>query len=77
MAVHGHMDLSSYDQLFPAQDVVPTGGVGNLIAAPLQVQPSQVTTYEQKPAINPREPTPHSAHQHRPIHHRARRLHPR
>ncbi|MGH3687362.1 MAG: TOTE conflict system archaeo-eukaryotic primase domain-containing protein [Pseudonocardiaceae bacterium] len=35
MAVRGHMDLTSYDRLFPAQDVLPTGGVGNLIAAPL------------------------------------------
>lgn len=33
MAVRGHMDLASYDRLFPAQDVLPTGGVGNLIAA--------------------------------------------
>jgi len=30
------MDLSSYDRLFPSQDVLPTKGVGNLIAAPLQ-----------------------------------------
>ncbi len=29
------MDLASYDRLFPSQDVLPTGGVGNLIAAPL------------------------------------------
>jgi superfamily II DNA or RNA helicase len=36
MALRGHMDLASYDRLFPAQDVLPTGGVGNLIAAPLQ-----------------------------------------
>ena len=35
MAVRGRMDLASYDRLFPAQDVLPTGGVGNLIAAPL------------------------------------------
>lgn len=35
MAVRGHMDLASYDRLFPAQDVLPTGGVGNLLAAPL------------------------------------------
>jgi hypothetical protein len=35
MALRGHMDLASYDRLFPAQDVLPTGGVGNLIAAPL------------------------------------------
>ncbi|WAL64709.1 DEAD/DEAH box helicase family protein [Amycolatopsis cynarae] len=36
MALRGHMDLSSYDRLFPSQDVLPSGGVGNLIAAPLQ-----------------------------------------
>ncbi|MGB9278549.1 MAG: hypothetical protein WCB57_00460 [Pseudonocardiaceae bacterium] len=30
MAVRGHMDLASYDRLFPSQDVLPTGGVGNL-----------------------------------------------
>jgi hypothetical protein len=35
MALRGRMDLSSYDRLFPSQDVVPEGGVGNLIAAPL------------------------------------------
>jgi superfamily II DNA or RNA helicase len=35
MAVRGHMALASYDRLFPSQDVLPTGGVGNLIAAPL------------------------------------------
>jgi superfamily II DNA or RNA helicase len=30
------MDLASYDRLFPSQDVVQIGGLGNLIAAPLQ-----------------------------------------
>ena len=30
------MDLRSYDRLFPNQDVLPGGGFGNLIAAPLQ-----------------------------------------
>lgn len=35
MAVRGRMDLASYDRLFPSQDVPPSGGVGNLIAAPL------------------------------------------
>jgi superfamily II DNA or RNA helicase len=30
------MDLRSYDRLFPNQDVLPDGGFGNLIAAPLQ-----------------------------------------
>lgn len=35
MAVRGRMDLASYDRLFPSQDVLPSGAVGNLIAAPL------------------------------------------
>ena len=29
------MSLASYDRLFPSQDTLPAGGVGNLIAAPL------------------------------------------
>ena len=36
IALRGQMDLSSYDRLFPSQDVLATGGLGNLIAAPLQ-----------------------------------------
>jgi superfamily II DNA or RNA helicase len=36
MALRGQMDLASYDRLFPSQDVLPAGGMGNLIAAPLQ-----------------------------------------
>lgn len=36
IALRGRMDLSGDDRLFPSQDVLPTGGVGNLIAAPLQ-----------------------------------------
>lgn len=35
MAIRGSMNLASYDRLFPSQDVLPAGGVGNLIAAPL------------------------------------------
>jgi hypothetical protein len=35
MALRGQMSLSSYDRLFPSQDMLPSGGVGNLIAAPL------------------------------------------
>lgn len=35
MVLRGSMDLRSYDRLFPSQDVVPEGGFGNLIAAPL------------------------------------------
>ena len=36
IAQRGRMDLTSYDRLFPSQDVLQTGGLGNLIAAPLQ-----------------------------------------
>jgi hypothetical protein len=35
MALRGQMRLTSYDRLFPSQDTLPSGGVGNLIAAPL------------------------------------------
>jgi len=35
MVLRGAMDLRSYDRLFPNQDVLPEGGFGNLIAAPL------------------------------------------
>lgn len=35
MALRGQMSLASYDRLFPSQDTLPVGGVGNLIAAPL------------------------------------------
>ena len=35
MTLSGQMSLSSYDRLFPSQDLLPSGGIGNLIAAPL------------------------------------------
>ena len=35
ISLRGDMDLRSYDRLFPSQDVLPDGGMGNLIAAPL------------------------------------------
>ncbi|MBV9451898.1 MAG: hypothetical protein JO345_39035 [Streptosporangiaceae bacterium] len=35
MTVRGKVNLASYDRLFPSQDLVPAGGVGNLIALPL------------------------------------------
>ncbi len=35
MAMRGRMKLDSYDRLFPSQDLLPVGGIGNLIAAPL------------------------------------------
>lgn len=36
IAQRGRMELTSYDRLFPSQDVLQSGGLGNLIAAPLQ-----------------------------------------
>ena len=36
MTERGALDLASYDRLFPAQDFVPKGSFGNLIALPLQ-----------------------------------------
>jgi superfamily II DNA or RNA helicase len=35
IGLRGRMTLASYDRLFPSQDLLPAGGVGNLIAAPL------------------------------------------
>ena len=35
MSLSKRSDLASYDRLFPSQDLLPLGGVGNLIAAPL------------------------------------------
>jgi len=35
MQLRGSMSLSSYDRLFPSQDVHTGRGLGNLIAAPL------------------------------------------
>jgi superfamily II DNA or RNA helicase len=35
------LQLSSYDRLFPNQDTMPKGGLGNLIALPLQKKPRE------------------------------------
>jgi hypothetical protein len=35
MTLRGRMNLASYDRLFPSQDLLPAGGLGNLIASPL------------------------------------------
>jgi hypothetical protein len=35
MAIRGKVNLASYDRLFPSQDLLPAGGVGNLISLPL------------------------------------------
>ena len=36
MTVRAEIDLASYDRLFPAQDFMPNGSFGNLVALPLQ-----------------------------------------
>jgi hypothetical protein len=36
------MDMKSYDRLFPNQDTMPKGGLGNLIALPLQKEAALV-----------------------------------
>ncbi len=36
MTIRAELDLESYDRLFPAQDFMPGGSFGNLIALPLQ-----------------------------------------
>jgi superfamily II DNA or RNA helicase len=38
MTIRAELDLASYDRLFPAQDFMPKGSFGNLIALPLQGQ---------------------------------------
>jgi len=40
-AVPGKLSLTSYDRLFPNQDIMPKGGLGNLIALPLQKKPRE------------------------------------
>lgn len=37
-SLHPTMSLASYDRFFPNQDVLPSGGFGNLIALPLQAK---------------------------------------
>ncbi len=39
MSKRHSLSLSSYDRLFPNQDIMPRGGFGNLIALPLQREP--------------------------------------
>jgi TOTE conflict system primase-like protein/type III restriction/modification enzyme restriction subunit len=57
MALRGQMSLASYDRLFPAQDVLPTGGVGNLIAAPLfgKARKSHTTVFLDLATLEPVE----------------------
>lgn len=40
MSRHYRLGMDSYDRLFPNQDTLPKGGLGNLIALPLQKTPS-------------------------------------
>ena len=35
---NGHISFKSYDRFFPNQDMLPEGGLGNLVALPLQGQ---------------------------------------
>lgn len=41
MSRYHQLSMDSYDRLFPSQDVMPSGGFGNLIALPLQSLPRQ------------------------------------
>ncbi len=41
MEAHPELGFASYDRLFPSQDTMPKGGLGNLIALPLQFVPRQ------------------------------------
>ncbi len=41
MEAHPELGFESYDRLFPNQDTLPKGGLGNLIALPLQFGPRQ------------------------------------
>ena len=47
MTIRAELDLASYDHLFPAQDFMPKGSFGNLIALPLhgQSRRSGTTTF--------------------------------
>ena len=38
------LGVDSYDRLFPSQDMLPSGGFGNLIALPFNVQPATRAT---------------------------------
>jgi len=41
METYPELGFASYDRLFPSQDTMPKGGLGNLIALPLQFGPRQ------------------------------------
>ncbi|MDF0599419.1 DEAD/DEAH box helicase family protein [Psychromarinibacter sp. C21-152] len=42
MERYPELGFESYDRLFPSQDTLPKGGLGNLIALPLQFSPRQL-----------------------------------
>ena len=44
MAQGAALGVDSYDRLFPSQDVLPSGGFGNLIALPCNVRPATPAT---------------------------------
>lgn len=46
MAAGAALGIDSYDRLFPSQDVLPSGGFGNLIALPLQLEARKVGNTE-------------------------------
>ena len=39
MEMYPALSFSCFDRLFPSQDILPKGGLGNLIALPLQLEP--------------------------------------
>jgi len=46
MESHAGLSFDSYDRFFPNQDIMPTGGFGNLIALPLQYGPRKSSNSE-------------------------------
>ncbi|SDF67143.1 TOTE conflict system archaeo-eukaryotic primase domain-containing protein [Sporomusa acidovorans] len=46
MSKRHEITFKSYDRLFPNQDTMPKGGLGNLIALPLQREPRSVNNSE-------------------------------
>ena len=58
MALRGRMTLASYDRLFPSQDLLPAGGDGNLIAAPLfkPARDNGATVFLDLETLEPRGP---------------------
>ncbi len=71
MSMSGRLTLASYDRLFPSQDLLPAGGIGNLIAAPLQGRRRrsgttvflELGTLEPVPSASGRQATPQDQEQ--------------